>query len=84
MAEYVLRIGTSALQKKELTIDEVVRKLQNIEGLTITTPAEKTMQVKYDGTIEDLYALLGYNAKQLVIADLAIYHLPKPIGILKK
>ena len=84
MPDYVLRIRTPALQKKEVTIDELVEKLGKIEDLTMVSPPAQTMKINYTGTLEDLYALLGYDKRQVIIEPEKMYSIPTPIFPLKK
>ena len=84
MPDYVLRIRTPTLQKKEVTIDELVEKLGKIEDLTLVSPPAQTMKINYVGTLEDLYALLGYDKRQVIIEQEKTYSIPTPPFPLKK
>jgi hypothetical protein len=71
--EYVLRIRTPVLKKKEITLDELKDNLESIDGLVLKEAEGQVANVEFDGTIDDLYAALPYDKNQLTIAEPVYY-----------
>ena len=75
MREYIISVTREVLEKETLTVDEFVERVRGIEEIVAPESFGKRVQVKYDGSIEDLYDALGYTPCQVHIETL-IPHRP--------
>ena len=69
LPEYVIRT-------KIIKEGEFHTKISELEGLVIVDKSDKMVQVKYKGTVEDLYQALGYSKKEVIIEPLITIPLP--------
>jgi len=67
MNEYNLGITREALKKGDPTIDVFVEKVKGVEGIVVPDTFGKRVQVKYMGSIQELYDVLGYSPEQVHI-----------------
>lgn len=70
LQEYVIR-RTKTVKEKEFHT-----KISELEGLVIVGEYGKMAQVKYAGTVEDLYQSLGYQKNEVIIEPLRTVPLP--------
>jgi len=73
LQDYVLRTRTV----KE---EEFHQRISELEGLVIVGAHGKNAQVKYQGSVEELYQALGYSEKEVIIEPLRNIPLPTQPG----
>ncbi|MDP3990619.1 MAG: hypothetical protein Q8Q01_05455 [archaeon] len=68
MENYILRI-----KSKDLSLETLLEKLVNLPDVRITDQSKKMVLVGYEGTLEQLNNLLGYENKEVLISPETTY-----------
>ena len=78
MAEYNLRLRNPKMKTitgEDLTLEVLLQQIKDVGGEVIDKDL-KSAQIKYEGTIPELYGALQYDKKDLLISPLKDYELP--------